>query len=490
MDTVYIKYIQGGGSSEAVNYAIECYKDRTVLFVVDNLDVQLNQVKERLIALGVPPEFIYCKTRIKQYRIGTPGILIVNKHPSNLNAAIHAISSVRENNLLILDEPDRDAVGHQDSDKIPKDKLVNKLRSLCGEVEHITASTLAQVVSKINYQHTIEIPKESGYLSFEDLKPVCLGDEDVGEMLRTGKLSPTLEKFIIRNASEGILIRVDRLVKDMDLIKKSLQKRVNVPVEVLNGTNRIDPKTFKGILITFQMGERGVTFPHLRHIIVDFSKTAFQNVVVQAFRNLGYGKISKRQNEYAGNSFSIERAKTAFEIENKLQKIMRLHHNNHKKRWKKVQELEFEYKWQLLGKSNKFKMIELEFKQITEIPYSKAVEEGLIETGELNYTIVKGNGEWYKGGGRSREKAIRDIINNAPHSPSWLDKAEVQKISPKYAVKRLKDKKEIENQQTQWGFIFDPKTGEPIKLVLWKKMEEDSPKFQYTRRFGVKTNSG
>ena len=128
MDTVYIKYIQGGGSSEAVNYAIECYKDRTVLFVVDNLDVQLNQVKERLIALGVPPEFIYCKTRIKQYRIGTPGILIVNKHPSNLNAAIHAISSVRENNLLILDEPDRDAVGHQDSDKIPKDKLVNKLR--------------------------------------------------------------------------------------------------------------------------------------------------------------------------------------------------------------------------------------------------------------------------------------------------------------------------------------------------------------------------
>jgi hypothetical protein len=475
--TAYIKWIQGGGSKTAIEYAVEVYHNRVVVIVTDTSDVQSEQVLLRLLDAGVPRSQIFYKAdEINRFREGKPcGIIITNKHRKSLLATIEAISSNNANNLLIWDEPDRDAPGHTKSKEAGKDRLLNKLEKLCGEVEYITASVLALVVSETNYTHTLEIERENGYLNFEDLAPIGLGDEDVGEMLRTGNMSPTLENFIRRNAEEGILIRVDSEVEDMELARKSIQKIVNVPVEVLNYSNKVDPKTFKGVLISFKMSERGITFPHLRHMIVNFSKTTYQNVVVQAFRNLGYGKISKTENQFAGNTFSIGRAKLAFKIEKQLRDILRKYNNDYKKRWEEVRKIEFKEKWPLLGKSNGFRIVEnnSKFEKRHSLPYTPELEEELIKAGALLHKIVSGNGKSIKAGGRPFPNVINDIINQPPHSAVRLERADYQRINPEIAIQRLAPVEKVTKMSSQWGHEFNSE-GYPTKLTLWKKLDDDN----------------
>lgn len=477
--TAYIKWLQGGGSKTAIDYCVESYHDRIVVFVTDTSDVQSEQVLRRLLTAGVPRSQIFYKAKeIKNFKFkqGNPcGIIITNKHRSSLIATIEAISSNKEDNLLIWDEPDRDAPGHTKSKEAGKDKLLNKLEKLCGEVEYITASVLALVVSETNYTHTLVIEREKDYLNFEELIAVCLGDEDTGEMVRTGNMSPTLDNFIRRNAKEGILIRVDSEVEDMELAKKAIQKIVNVPVEVLNNSNRVDPETFKGVLISFKMAERGITFPHLRHMIVDFSKTTYQNVVVQAFRNLGYGKRSKTENQFAGNTFSIGRAKLAFKIEKQLRNILRKYPNDYKKRWDEVERIEINENWRLLGKSNGFNVVgdNSGFEKLHSSPYTPELEEALTKEGELLHKIVAGNGKFIIAGGRAYDKIINDIINQPPHSKVRISRADYQRVNPEIAIQRLVSVEEVAKKPEQWGHEFDSK-GYPTKLTLWKKLDDDN----------------
>jgi len=486
--TAYIKWLQGGGTETAIDYCVESYHDRIVVLVTDTSDVQSEQVLRRLLTAGVPKSQIFYKAKeIKNFKSkqGKPcGIIITNKHCSSLIATIEAISSNKANNLLVWDEPDRDAPGHTKSKEAGKDKSLNKLEKLCGEVEYITASVLALVVSETNYTHTLEIEREKGYLNFEELVPVGLGDEDVGEMLRTGNMSPTLENFIRRNAEEGILIRVDSEVGDMELAKKAIQKIVNVPVEVLNYSNRVDPKTFKGVLISFKMAERGITFPHLRHIIVNFSKTAYQNVVVQAFRNLGYGKISKTENQFAGNTFSIGRAKLAFKIEKQLRDILRKYHNDYKKRWDEVEKIEINENWKLLGKSNGFTVVgdNSGFEKVTSLPYTSKLEEELKKSGDLLHKIVPGNGKFIKAGARTFDKVMNDIISQPPHSKVRLSRADYQRVNPEIAIQRLAPVEEVAEKSQQWGHEFNSK-GYPTKLTLWRRLDDDNKQETYRYKY-------
>jgi len=492
--TAYTKWVQGGGSSTAIDYCVESYHDRIVVFVTDTSDVQSEQVLKRLLTAGVPRSRIFYKaSEINRFsKQGKRcGIIITNKHRSSLLATIEAVSSNRANNLLIWDEPDRDAPGHTKSTEAGKDKLLNKLEKLCGEVEYITASVLALVVSEMNYTHTLEIEREKGYLNFKDLEPVGLGDEDVGEMLRTGIMSPTLIKFIIKNSDEGILIRVDSEVENMELAKNSIQKIVNVPVEVLNNSNRVDPGTFKGVLISYKMAERGISFPHLRHMIVNFSETTFQNQVVQAVRTVGYGKISKKgKNQIAGNTFSIERAKLAFRIEDQLRDILRKYYNDYKKRWEEVEKIQLRVNWKLLGKSNGFKVKRnsFEFDKVASLPYTEEMEQALIKSGQLFYKIVPGNGEYFKAGNRPFANAVADIISQPPHSKVRLSRADYQKVNPEIAIQRLASVEEATKRSSQWGHEFNSE-GYPTKLTLWKKLDDDNEQEKTYRYVNEQTKS-
>ena len=480
IDIPYIKSVQGGGSMEGFREVSRKYKKMLCVVITDTNDAQTNQAKSRLLnEYGCDAAYIATKkNEIEKFSpINGGGILVSNKTEGSILATIKVMSGNPSNNFLLWDEPDYDAPGHtESSEKIKKHNHLNKVRLLANEVHYITATLAGLVVSPLVFNEPKIIDKKEGYLSFNDFNFVNLGDEDVSEMLISGDISPTLKKFIRRTAHEGLFVRTCREVANMALVKKSIQSLVDVPVEVLNGSNKyLDYKNFKGVLISFAMGARGLTALHLRHGIFDISAGTTQPTVVQAWRMLGYDKIGSNGNYVAGSTETLARCRTAFKFEEELKNIMQKYYNDPVLRHEKIAELELDLKMTILpkNKSNGFiTEIGPRYIQKQTLDYSSAVEDALIAAKVLHSKVVEGNGEWYKGGNRDTEKAISDIINNSPNSPSGLNKSNYQKISPEYALQRLSSKEQIKELKEQWGHIFDPITGKPIELTLWGEVED------------------
>ena len=484
----YLKYIQGGGSMEAFREVSLRYTTHMCVVITDTNDAQTNQAVDRLVnEYNVPREYIAVKAaEIDDFEpINGAGVLITNKHSSSVYATIRKISSIKSNNFAVWDEPDYDAPGHlYSSEKVSKHNTLNKLRQLINEVHYVTATVAGLVISDIVFDTPKIIPKDQKYLDFNDFIHVNVGDEDVQEMLVNGVVSPTLKNFIQATAHEGLFVRTCRKIHDMSQVQKTIQDLVpDVEVEVLNGTNKhLDFKNFKGVLISHQMAERGVTFPHLKHMIIDVSPTTTQPAIVQAWRVLGYNKISSQGNKVAGSNDTLRRCRVAFKFEDELRSLLKEYYNDPITRQEQVMTLEMDLKMNILpkNKSNAYSTKQLApYKQIQTVEYSKEVEDVFIKAGVLHFKVVEGNGEWYKGGDRSTEKAISDIINNAPQSSSGLNRSTYQRVSPEYALERLSTKEKIKSINPQWGHVFDPVTGKPVYLTLWEK--EDIAKYAFTR---------
>lgn len=489
-DIAYIKELQGGGSTEGYRHISGIYKEKMCIVITDTSNAQIMQAKDRLINdHGIDPDFIAVKHKEIDSYDKQVGVIIIDKQVPNIKAVISKIGGIRDACFALWDEPDYDAPGHTRSDtEIKKHEWLNKLRNLVGEVHYISATIAGLAVSEIAFTDVKEIPVNSNYMSWKDLKKKSVGDDDVREMLKTGDMSPTLRKFILEKQHEGIFIRTERKINDMSLVKKALQSITNVRVECLNGdNNELDFKNFKGILISYNMASRGITFPHLKHMIGDVPASSTQPTTLQSARILGWGKSMPGGNYFVGSQESIRHYDKAFEIEGKIRKVFVDNYDNPIERMEAIRSIQLDYKMTILPttKSNGYKTVKnTKAIVLEELPYSESLAEDLISQGKMFVKVVEGNGEWYKGGDRSTAKAIEGIINNPPNSPSGLNKADYQKVSPDYALKRLVSKKIIAGHSKQWWPSFDSETGAPKSLVL-TDVEEDDEKYNFTDEYYV-----
>lgn len=490
-DIAYIKELQGGGSTEGYRHISGIYKEKLCIVITDTSNAQIMQAKDRLINdHAIDPDFIAVKHKEIYSYYKQVGVIIIDKQVPNIKAVISKISGIRDACFALWDEPDYDAPGHTKSDieKIKKHEWLNKLRNLVGEVHYISATVAGLAVSEIAFTDIKEIPVDSNYMSWKDLNKKSVGDDDVREMLKTGDMSPTLRRFILEKQHEGIFIRTERKIEDMSLVKRALQSITNVPVECLNGDNKaLDFKNLKGILISYNMASRGITFPHLKHMIGDVPTSSTQPTTLQSARILGWYKSMPGGNYFVGSQESIRHYDKAFEIEEKIRKVFVDNYDNPIERMKSIRSIQLDYKMTILPKtkSNGYKTVKnTKAIVLEEIGYSEAMADALIAENKMFVKVVEGNGEWYKGGNRSTAKAIEDIINNPPNSPSGLNKADYQKVSPDYALKRIVSKKIIADHSKQWWPKFDSETGAPKSLVL-TDMEIDDEKYNFTDEYYV-----
>jgi hypothetical protein len=495
-DVAYIKEIQGGGSTEGYRYISSIYKEKMCIVITDTSNAQIRQAEDRLINdHGIDPNYIAIKYANIYAYDKEVGVLIIDKQVRNIESVISKISGIRGKCFMLWDEPDYDAPGHTKSDKeIKKHEWLNKLRNLAGEVHYISATVAGLAVSEIAFTDIKHIPVDSNYLAYKDLKKKSVGDDDISEMLKTGDMSPTLRNFIIEKKHEGIFIRTERKVGDMSKVKRALESFVTVPVECLNGDNKdLNFKDFKGILISYNMASRGITFPHLSHMICDVPPSSTQPTTLQSTRILGHHKKLLGGNFFVGTQQSLLHYDKAFEIEEKIKKVFVDNYDNPSKRMEEIRAIQLDYKMIILPKtkSNGYETVKnSQAKILEEIEYSKEMEDILINSGKMLVRVVKGNGEWYKGGNRPTDKAIEDIINNAPNSPSGLNKANYQKVSPQYALQRLVSKETIKGRSKQWWPKFNGKTGTPELLVLTDLETDEDEKYNFTDEYNVETNKG
>lgn len=479
----YIKDVQAGGSTSALKYISSIYTKKLCVFVDDTSDVQIDQVYRRAVEVyNISEDCIYKKAQeIKKIKgILTSGLIIVNKHKSSLESLWSVLPKDSKDTIMFWDEADYDAPGHKNaiSNSVQKHHHLDKLLKHVSECHFMTATQAGLVVSDLPFTDIYTISNGKEYLPYKEIKHKSLGDEDVAEMLKTGRMSPTLEDFLQSNWKDGIMIRSCRKVEDMESIKKALGILIpEADVQVLNGTTKeiVNPKTFKGILISFQMAARGVSFPNLKHIIVDFAKSTSQPVIVQSMRTLGYGKRLKNGNFVLGNSESLKKLDAAFEIEAQFKDIMRDHHSNPEKRKELVRSLGITPELTILppskGNGFKHKKIKTSFVQEVDLPYCEKLEEALIEKGELLHRVIPGKGIVPEWGSRSYEKGLSNCYNQPPQSPVRLERGKVQQISPDFAIERLVSKEEVAAKTIQWGHVFNTE-GIPIKLVRFKLFDK------------------
>lgn len=488
----YIKDVQAGGSTKMLQLAAKNYKEKVVVFITDTSDVQTDQVETRAIHdHGIPEEHIYKKKDEinKAKGIINSGLIITNKHKSSLEATWSALPKDPSKVIIVWDEADYDAPGHDNSTgkQVLKHEHLNKLAKHAKEIHYVSATVAGLVVSDIAFTRIEPIENEEDYLGFSDCTLVSLGDEDVQEMLKTGEMSPTLKNFIIKHAHEGIFIRACREVEDMTAIVESLKKlNLGVDVATLNGGTKhnIDPKTFSGILTSFQMGARGVSFPKLKHTIQDYANTTSQPAIVQSLRNLGYGKKLK-ENFILASTSSLSILEDAFAVEEKMKKILAKYPGDPEERKKEVREMQLDKYLCILPKEkgNSFinRTSKNRFEIKTKLPYTKQLEKALQATGDLLVSIEETkNSKYLTWGGRSFKKVVQNFLNTPPSSSVWLERSDLQYISPTLSIRRLVSKEVLAEKSESWGFLLDETTGEPTHIALFELFEEPQLSYSFT----------
>lgn len=500
---VYIKDVQSGGSVLMLKLSAENYKDKVVVFVADTSDAQVNQVVDRAEHdFGIPRDKIYKKKdEVKNIGIIDNGLIVTNKTRSSIAATWEALPKDPDKVILIWDEADYDAPGHErdKNSDVAKHALLSKLSKHSSEIHYMTATVAGLAVSDLVFDEVIHLDTGENYLGYSDCTKVCLGDEDVTAMLQTGELSPTLKGRLLQLSEEGCIIRTCRKISDQNLVKEGIKKVFpEVEVTTFNGeTKHLDPKTLGGIVISHQMAARGVSFPNIKHAIVDFNESTPQPVIVQSLRNLGYNKKLK-ENFILGNRKSLELVDNAFRVEKTYKKILTEYPDNPEKRKERIREHDLGYmdiNILPLSKSNGFKhkKVKKEFKVLTTLPYTEGMKNELIAQGALLLDIVPTSEEvakkreynFVKWGGKERtiEERLKHFINNPPFAPVWLERwkngKEEQYVSPKTTVKRLAPLDEISNATSTWGYNFNEE-GAPVELVLYKKLEETERTHNFT----------
>lgn len=483
----YIKDVQAGGSVQMLKLAAENYRSKTVLFITDTSEVQTDQVEYRAINdFGIPKDMIYKKKAeiIKAKGIIKSGLIIINKTKSSIESAWSAIPKDPEDVIIVWDEADYDAPGHT-SDKgsdIIKHELLDKLSKHSNEIHYMTATTAGLVISDIDFTEVRRIKTSESYLRYEECELVRLGEEDVPDMLIKGDLSPTLKNRFLNSAHEGVIIRTSRKMEDHSNIQDSLKALdPNISVSVLNGNTKdtIEPRTVTGVVIAHQMAARGVSFPNVCHAIVNFSKTTPQPTIVQALRNLGYGK-RKEKNYIIGSNESIYLVEEAFSLEKTLKNILEEFPGNHEKRKEAVRNLRLDENLCILpkAKGNGFmhKKSKADYKITNRIPYSKEMEIALINAKQLFVSVVEtpenkktGSLGW---GNRSFDRQVRGFLNHPPNSKVWLERSDLQYVTDDISIKRLVSKDYLSSLKNTWGFILDEATGKPLEIACFELYEE------------------
>lgn len=488
----YIKDVQAGGSTKMLQLAAENYKEKVVVFITDTSDVQTDQVEHRAIHdHNIAKDSIYKKKDEinKAGGIINSGLIITNKHKSSLEATWSALPKDPEKVIIIWDEADYDAPGHNTpiGKQIGKHEHLNKLAKHANEIHYVSATVAGLVISDIQFTDICVIETGEDYLGFSDCTLINLGDEDVQEMLKTGEMSPTLKNFIEKYAKEGIFIRACKGVEDMTSIVSSIEHLApDISFNSLNGLTKknVDPKTVDGVLVSFQMGARGVSFPLLAHSVQDYNENTPQPTIVQSVRNLGYGK-KRRENFILGSKNSLDLLEKAFSVEEKMKEILAKYPNNPEKRKEEVRKMRLDKNLCILpeNKGNSFKNItsKNKFEIKTKLPYTKELEKALQATGDLLVSIEEAkNPDYLKWGGRSFDKIVRDLLNNPPNSPVWLERADLQYVSPTFSIRRLVSKEVLAENSEAWGFLLDETTGEPIYIALFELFEKPQLSYLFT----------
>lgn len=488
----YIKDVQAGGSTKMLCLAAENYTEKVIVFITDSSDVQTNQVETRAIYdHGIPKEHIYKKKNEinKAGGIIDSGLIITNKHKGSLEATWSALPKDPNKVIIVWDEADYDAPGHDTiiGKRVAKHEHLNKLSKHASKVHYVSATVAGLAVSDIKFTRIDFIENGEDYLGFSDCTLVNLGDEDVQEMLKTGEMSPTLKNFIVEYAHEGIFIRACKEVSDMTAIVESIKALdLGVNVATLNGATKssIDPKTFKGVLISFQMGARGVSFPNLKHTIQDYSSTTPQPAIVQSLRNLGYGKKESKNLILASNS-SLELLEASFDVEKKMKEILVKYPDNPEKRKTEVRKMRLDKNLCILpeNKGNSFKKQTSRDKFVikTQLPYTRELEKALQASGQLLVSIEDAeNDKYLKWGGRSFDRVVRDLLNQPPNSPVWLERRDLQYVSPTLSIKRLVSAKVLAESSECWGFLLDENTGNPTHIALFNLFEKPQVSYSFT----------
>ena len=488
----YIKDVQAGGSTKMLRLAADNYTKKVVVFITDTSDVQTDQVETRALQdHGIPKESIYKKKDQinKAGGIINSGLIITNKHKGSLEATWSALPKDPNKVIIVWDEADYDAPGHNSNigKQVQKHEHLNKLAKHASEIHYVSATVAGLVVSDIEFTKIEVIENGEDYLGFSDCTLISLGDEDVQEMLKTGEMSPTLKNFFVEHADEGVFIRACREVADMTAIVESTEALdLGVNVVTLNGDTKdsIDPKTFEGVLATFKMGARGVSFNNLRHTVQDYSSNTPQPVIVQSLRNLGYGK-KLEQNFILASTSSVSLLEEAFAVEDMMKKILVKYPGDPEKRKEEVRKMRLDKNLCILpkNKGNSFKneTSKNKFEIRAKVPYTRDIEKALQASGQLLVSIEDAdNSHYLRLGGRPFEKVVKDFLNTPPNSPVWLERSDLQYVSPTISIRRLVSKEVLAESSECWGFLLDENTGNPIYIALFELFEKPQVSYSFT----------
>tara|TARA_B100001079_G_C16375327_1_gene499417 strand:- start:81 stop:1595 length:1515 start_codon:yes stop_codon:yes gene_type:complete len=481
------KLIQQGGSTKALQM-ICANRDVLNIFITDNSDLQVNQVVTRLLESGVSRKDMVVKKEIKHLnRIDSSNndkIIIINKHPTysdRLSLLITLANKYANGVDLYWDETDYDSPNYEVPDPTSqKDYILTALAEKCRNVYHITATQVGLAISISEYTECIELPEPpKDFLTFEDLKHIPIDKEYLNEFLKGNVNNKKVEEFLKKYQEQGILIRTDRIIEGMNNIQKGLISRGFTNVNTLTGESYVDPRTVAGILISYKMALRGITFPQMHHMIISLPKTPTAADCLHLLRILGHNKKLKGGNFILCSDNDWKQLKNAHKAERIARDSLKLYANDYKARHEYLKKQEFPY-MNLLPKNKMSNFIPIknknsDFIQVGEsITYSKKLEDTFNSTGLLAEKLISWTDTTEaKWGARSFERVVNDMINHAPNSKVRLERSLRQKVADGYGIERLKDKKELQNMKICIGLTFDVNTRE-FSFITWQNNSDIS----------------
>lgn len=461
------KLVQQGGSSFALQ---QCIKNRYLLnlFICDNSDLQVAQVKTRLLESNVKSDDIIEKEQIYALDLRDPEsftkIIIVNKHPT-YSAKLHQILSVARTHYngtdLYWDESDYDSPYYDIPDPTSqKDLLITSLADLCRHTYQITATKAGLALGNTVFNGgpiELEEPNEN-FLKFEDLKPKHTFKDYIEEFLRGEKLNDSIiEKFLTDYQDEGILIRFEHLIEGMHLAKERLADAGYLS-RGLYGTEHVDPRIARGIIISYKKALRGITFPHIHHMVVSLPKNPTFADAIQLLRILGWGKklvggnyilISKEDWEFLEAAHKVEKIYDDALV--KFPEDVEGRHNF-------LREQDFPMGEHVSkNKTNGWKRFtkNKEFQGHFEVPYTDEEANKYLKTGMLAEILIDvENQSPIKWGNRPLKNIFSDMINQAPNSKVRLMRTDVQRVLNGKAIKRLISKNELAKMDACFGCVY------------------------------------
>ena len=495
------KVTQQGGSTWALQNALS-NRDVLNIFITDTSDLQIRQVENRLLESGVNPNEILIKEDIKKVNLKDDyiwdKIIIVNKHPTYADrlATIINIANHHYNGVdMYWDECDYDSPYYEYPDpNSKKDLILTTLAENCRNIYQITASQYGLAISKSiynggaivlpPYRNSMGESPDNTFLYFEDLTHVPVAAENL-EAFLSGEDYPAkdIENFIKLNEDEGILVRAEYEIEAMEGIKDTLLDKGYKKVHMLNGAEYVDPRKVTGILVSYKMALRGVTFPNMHHMIVKLPRDPSFADCIQLLRILGWGK--KLKNNYIMCTHedwgTIQRAHRAEKI---ARKALEDFPTDWKGRYEYLKRQLWPHGkplprnkmdgWRRITSTHEFERVGNKVPYTPESAefYTKYSAVPLVErltdaTGVLKDTQAK----WGK---RPFHKVVNDLINNSPASAARLDRSDIQRVEDGIAIERLYPKEELIKLDLLAGLVYIDKE---YYIQTWKRI----PKAKYTR---------